>query len=116
MEDLAPRQDPGTRARALEKRADTRAANNSFAAAKLDAGADVPELAEADMFGGADDGLAGYKKRKAEQERVRTERELRREAIQRARKEEREERGREYQRKEEAVMRGLVEMAKKKFG
>ena len=116
MEDLAPRQDPGTRARALEKRADTRAANNTFAAAKLDAGADVPELAEADMFGGGDDGLAGFKRRKAEQERVRTERELRREAIQRARREEREQRGREYRRKEEAVMRGLVEMARKRFG
>ena len=76
----------------------------------------MPELPEADVFGGGDDGLEGFKKRKAEQERVRTERELRREAIQRARREEREERGRQYRRKEETVMRGLVEMARKRFG
>ncbi|MCJ1307480.1 hypothetical protein MMC25_001126 [Agyrium rufum] len=115
-DELAPRADPGTKARALEKRAEKRTANAAFASAKTDAGAEVPEMGEGELFGGEDDGIDALKRRKKEAEVARTDREIRREEIMRLRKDEREEKMKAYKRKEEETMKGLVEMAKSRFG
>ncbi|KAL8692832.1 MAG: hypothetical protein Q9218_002215 [Villophora microphyllina] len=114
LEDLVPRAAAGTKDRQLEKRADLRLANSSFAAAKSEnTFADVPE---ADLLGEEDGGLEGFKKRKVEEERKKNEREVRREEVLRARGEEREERVRVYREKEARTMEGLVALAKARFG
>ena len=111
LNDLAPRAEPGTRERQLEKKREFAASNRAFAAAKEgDGGVDVPE---ADLMGD-DDG--GFKRRKQEVERKKNERETRREEVMRARREEREERSREFREREERTMRGLVELARSRFG
>ncbi|KAL8768613.1 MAG: hypothetical protein Q9209_005172 [Squamulea sp. 1 TL-2023] len=113
LEELAPRAAAGTKDRQLERKADLRHANNAFAASKADTSLDVPE---ADLMGDDDAGLAGYKKRKGEEERKRNEREIRRDEILRARRAEREERIQAYKEKEERTMEGLVALAKARFG
>ncbi|KAL8779596.1 MAG: hypothetical protein Q9213_006858 [Squamulea squamosa] len=114
LEELAPRATAETKDRQLERKADLRLANNAFAASKTDTSlADVPET---DLMGDDDAGLAGYKKRKGEEERKRNEREIRRDEILRARRAEREERIQAYKEKEERTMEGLVALAKARFG
>ena len=73
-------------------------------------------MAEADLLGGGEDGLGGFKNQKKEMERKKNEREIRREEMLRARAVEREERIREYKAKEEKTMSGLVALAKQRFG
>ncbi|KAL9581020.1 MAG: hypothetical protein Q9212_004148 [Teloschistes hypoglaucus] len=114
LEDLAPRAAAGTKDRQLEKRADLRLANSSFAASKSENTlADVPD---ADLLGDEEGGFEGYKKRKVEEDRKKNEREVRREEVLRARREEREERVRVYRAKEAKTMEGLVALAKARFG
>ncbi|KAL8704488.1 MAG: hypothetical protein Q9201_002363 [Fulgogasparrea decipioides] len=114
LEDLAPRAQAGTKDRLLERKADVRLANNTFAASKSEnTFADVPD---ADLMGDEEGGLEGYKKRKVEEERKKNEREVRREEILRARRVEREERVRVYREKEARTMEGLVALAKARFG
>lgn len=113
LEEIAPRAAAGTKDRQLERKADLRLANNAFAAAKTDPLAEVPET---DLMGDEEGGLAGYKKRKGEEERKRNEREIRRDEILRARRAEREERVQAYKEKEERTMGGLVALAKARFG
>lgn len=113
LEEIAPRAAAGTKDRQLERKADLRLANNAFAAAKTDPLAEVPET---DLMGDEEGGLAGYKKRKGEEERNRNEREIRRDEILRARRAEREERVQAYKEKEERTMGGLVALAKARFG
>ncbi|KAL8809631.1 MAG: hypothetical protein Q9200_003249 [Gallowayella weberi] len=114
LEDLAPRAQAGTKERQLERKADVRLANNAFAASKTDASfAEVPET---DLMGDEEGGLAGYKKRKCEEERKKNDREMRREEILRARRAERDERVQAYKKKEERTMEGLVALAKARFG
>ncbi|KAI4281489.1 MAG: hypothetical protein L6R38_003659 [Xanthoria sp. 2 TBL-2021] len=113
LEEIAPRAAAGTKDRQLERKADLRLANNAFAASKTDPLAEVPEN---ELMGDEEGGLAGYKKRKGEEERKRNEREIRRDEILRARRAEREERVQAYKEKEERTMEGLVALAKARFG
>lgn len=113
LEELAPRADAGTRERQLEKKRELASSNKAFASAKD--GGDVAEVPDSDLMGGGDD-LEGFKKQKVQSERKKNERELRREEIMRARKEEQEERAREFREREERTMKGLVELARKRFG
>ncbi|KAL8973543.1 MAG: hypothetical protein Q9197_002206 [Variospora fuerteventurae] len=112
LEDLIPRAPAGTKDRQLERKAELRASNSAFASAKGDAVAEVPE---ADLMGD-EGGLEGYRKKKAEDERKKNDREVRREEILRARREEREERIRVYREKEGRTMEGLVALARARFG
>ncbi|GAW13963.1 hypothetical protein ANO14919_033550 [Xylariales sp. No.14919] len=114
LEELAPRADAGTQARRLEKRREARDASASFANAK--SSNEMPDLADADLMGDDGGGLEEYKRLKRESERKKTEREVRREEIWRAKKEEREERAREYREREAHTVEMLREIAKSRFG
>jgi len=115
LEELAPpRADPGTAARRLEKRHEVRDANARFANAK--SSNDMPDFADADLIGAEGGGIEEYKRLKKEAERKKTEREVRREEILRAKKEEREGRIREYKQREAQTVDMLREIAKSRFG
>ncbi|KAJ5287533.1 hypothetical protein N7478_003219 [Penicillium angulare] len=112
-EEIAPRAEPGTRERQLEKRREAAASNRAFA----DARGGSPEAApEADLMGSGDNDLASLKKEKEQQQRKKNERELRREEILRARTAEREERVQQYREKEEETIGWLKTLAKQRFG
>lgn len=111
LDELAPRADPGSRERQLEKKRETTSTLREFRDAKESG--DV-EVGEADLMG--DDGVDAYKKRKAEQERQKSEREIRKEEIMRARAAEREERLSERRAKEAQTMEFLKSIAKERFG
>jgi hypothetical protein len=110
LEDLAPRAEPGTRERQLEKKRDTAMSNRAFAEAK-DGGAE--EVGEGELMG--DDG-DGMKARKKALERQKNEREIRKEEILRAREVEREERLAEHRKKEEKTMDYLRSLAQQRYG
>ncbi|KAK2005040.1 hypothetical protein LX36DRAFT_676625 [Colletotrichum falcatum] len=113
LDDVAPRAEAGTRERQLEKRALVNEKMKEFRDKGGDGG--VPEVGEQELMGGGDS-LQEFKAMKAREERKKTERELRREEIARAREAEREARVREYREREEGVMKGLRELAKQRFG
>lgn len=115
LEELNPRGEAGSKDRMLEKKLEKADSNRAFASAKTEAGG-VEEVPESDLLGADDGGIEGYKKLKRLEEKKKSERELRKEEILRARKEERDERVREYQAKEERTMSGLVALAKARFG
>jgi hypothetical protein len=111
LDALAPRADPGTRERQLEKKRDLTSTLHSFREAK-EAG-DV-EVADTELMG--DDGIDMYKRKKKEEERKKSEREIRREEIERARAAERDERLAEMREKEGKTMEFLKQIAKERFG
>ena len=111
LEDLAPRADPGTRERQLEKKREVAASNRAFADAK-EGGAD--EVGEGDLMG--EDGVDGYKRQMRENDRAKNEREVRKEEVLRARAAEREERVQKQRVKEERTMGMLRELARQRFG
>ena len=113
-EELAPRAEAGTKERMIEKKREKADWNRKFASLKTEAGgvADVPE---SDLLGD-DEGIEGFRKQRKEMERKKNEREVRREEVLRARAVEREERVKQYREKEEATMKGLVELARARFG
>ncbi|EFQ33572.1 hypothetical protein CGRA01v4_13509 [Colletotrichum graminicola] len=113
LDEVAPRAEAGTRERQLEKRALVNDKMKEFRDKGGDGG--VPEVGEQELMGGGDS-LQEFKAMKAREERKKTERELRREEIARAREAEREARVREYREREEGVMKGLRELAKQRFG
>ncbi|KAK4619667.1 hypothetical protein CLAFUW4_10909 [Fulvia fulva] len=113
IEELAPRADPGSRERKLEKKSETTSALNQFREAKD--GGDV-EVNDNDLMGGGDDGAEGYKKRRQEMERKKGEREIRKEEALRARAAERAERLQIQREKEEKTMANLKAIAKARFG
>ena len=115
LDELVPRAAPGTKERQLEKKREKAEQNRSFAAAKTEAGG-AAEVPESELLGGEDDGIEGFKRQKREMERKKNEREVRREEVLRARAEEREERVRAYREREEKTMKGLVELARARFG
>ncbi|MBE7179661.1 MAG: hypothetical protein INR71_00350 [Terriglobus roseus] len=115
LDDLQPRADAGSRERRLEKRAETREANASFAAARESGGyADDAEEGDGDVLGGG--GAEDYARERREVQRKKTEREVRREEVWRARAAEREERVREAREREERTMEGLRRIARERFG
>ncbi|MCJ1431404.1 hypothetical protein MMC27_000756 [Xylographa pallens] len=115
MEELVPRAEAGTKERMMEKKREKADTSRAFALSKTEGGG-VAEVPESELLGDDDGGLEGFKKQKRELERKKNEREIRREEVSRARAEEREERVKQYRAKEEATMKGLVELAKARFG
>lgn len=111
LEELVPRADPGSRERQLEKKKETTTKLGDFRDAKE--GGDV-EVPEADLLG--DDGIEGYKKRKQEFERKKTEREIMKEERMRAKAAEREARLAGFKAKEEQTMEYFKAIAKERFG
>jgi hypothetical protein len=111
IEELAPRADPGSRERQLEKKREVTSTLQSFRDAKESG--DV-EVAEADLMG--DDGIDMYKRKKKEEERKKSDREVRREEIIRARAAERDEKLAERREKEGKTMEFLKQIAKERFG
>ena len=119
LDDLAPRAEAGTRERQLEKKREMAASNKTFAESKAGggAGSEMVEINEADLLGGGDDdSVEGIKKRKMEEQRKLSERELRREEFARARREEMEQRKKDFTQKEEERTQRFIELAKRRFG
>ncbi|KAM3421169.1 hypothetical protein BST61_g1580 [Cercospora zeina] len=110
LEEIAPRADPGSRERQLEKKADKTSTLHAFREAKD--GGDV-EVNDQEMMGGGEDDFKGELKRR---EKVKSEREVRKEEALRARMAEREERMRGVRAKEEKTMDMLRSLAKERFG
>ncbi|KAH8763208.1 hypothetical protein F5883DRAFT_605574 [Diaporthe sp. PMI_573] len=112
LEELAPRAEPGTRERRLEKKA---AVNEKMKGFREGGDAGVEEVGDGDLMGGGDS-VADLKRAKAAMQRKKTERELRREAEARAREEERLARLKEWKEREEEKLKGLKELARARFG
>ncbi|EGE06160.1 hypothetical protein TEQG_05056 [Trichophyton equinum CBS 127.97] len=113
-DEIAPRAEPGSRERLLEKKREKSASNRQFAEARR-GGSPIEAVADADLMGGGEGG-DGFKKLKEKQMRKKNERELRKEEILRARAEEREIRLRSYRRKEDETMDYLRAIAQERFG
>jgi hypothetical protein len=111
LDELVPRAEAGTRERQLEKKKEVNEKMKSFRE-KSPGAAEVPDQ---ELMGGGDS-IGDFKRIKQEQERKKTERELRKEEILRARTAEREERLGEYRAKEEQTMDMLRSLAKQRFG
>ncbi|OAX84156.1 hypothetical protein ACJ72_01483 [Emergomyces africanus] len=117
-EEIAPRAEPGTRERRLEKKRETAASNRAFAESKT-GGEDDGVVGDDELMGGGSGGgddLALLKKQREKDVRKKNERELRREEMLRARAAEREERLKSYRRREEETMSVLKTLAKQRFG
>ena len=112
MDELAPRAEPGSKDRILEKKREKADSQRAFAAG---AGGGLEDVPETDLFGGDEDG-GGFKKQRRELERKKNEREIRREEMLRARQAEHEQRVQEYKAREEKTMSGLVALARARFG
>ncbi|KAJ5104030.1 hypothetical protein N7532_004559 [Penicillium argentinense] len=113
QDEVAPRAEPGTRERQLEKKREAAAANHAFAQAR----GGSPEAApEEELMGAGDNDLASLKKEKERNQRKKNEREIRREEILRARAAEREERIQQYRAKEDETIGWLRTLAKERFG
>ncbi|EWC46214.1 hypothetical protein DRE_04592 [Drechslerella stenobrocha 248] len=106
LEELVPRAEPGSRERQLEKKREAAATNRAFADAKS---GDVEEVGESTLMGGEE----SFLQQKKAMERKKNERELRREALLRARKVERDERLQVHKQKEEQTMKMLRALAEK---
>jgi len=111
LDDLVPRADPGSRERQLEKKREVSASNKAFADRKSPG---VEEFGDQDLMG--EDSLESFKRRKIEQQRKKTEREIKKEEMWRARAAEREEKLAKRREKEEATMDYLKKLAKERFG
>jgi len=111
MEELVPRTDPGSRERQLEKRAAVSSVHASFKEGK-DAGTE--EVGEGTLMG--DDGVDSYKAKVKAEQKKKSEREIRKEELWRARAEEREERLAEHRAKEDKTMEMLRAIAEQRFG
>ncbi|KAI1923613.1 hypothetical protein LOZ12_000072 [Ophidiomyces ophidiicola] len=112
-EEIAPRAEPGTRERRLEKRREAAASNRTFAESRR--GASPGEAPDAEMMGEEGD-LDSLKRQREKEMRKKNEREIRKEEVLRARAAEREERLKTYRKKEEETMTYLRALAKEKFG
>ncbi|KAK2765630.1 hypothetical protein FQN54_008484 [Arachnomyces sp. PD_36] len=120
QEEVAPRAEPGTHERRMEKRQERAAANRSFASAR---GGSPEGVGDDELMGdggggggGGGDSLEAVKRERERETRKKNERELRREEILRARVAEREERMEAYRRKEDETMSVLKALAKQRFG
>ncbi|PYI05927.1 hypothetical protein BO78DRAFT_316886 [Aspergillus sclerotiicarbonarius CBS 121057] len=114
QEEVAPRAEPGTHERRMEKRQEAAASNRAFAEAKRGGS---PEAApEEELMGSGENDLEGFKKAREREQRKKNEREIRREELLRARAAEREERLQQYRQKEEETIGWLKTLAKQRFG
>lgn len=111
LDEVAPRAEARTRERQLEKKREKATANRLFAEARERS----PEFGEDDLMGAGDD-AAELKRMKKEDERKKSEREIRKEEVLRARMAEREERMKGMKEKEEKTIVMLKELAKARFG
>ncbi|KAG0649592.1 hypothetical protein D0Z07_3627 [Hyphodiscus hymeniophilus] len=111
LDELVPRAEAGTRERQLEKKKEVNEKMRGFRERSPGA-AEVPDT---ELMGGGDS-IGDFKKVKQEAERKKTEREVRKEEILRARMAEREERMSEYRAKEDKTMDMLRSLAKQRFG
>lgn len=111
LDELIPKADPGSRERQLEKKRETTGTLREFRDAKE--GGDL-EIGDADLMG--DDGIDSHKKRKKDMERQKSEREIRREEIARAKEAERDEKLAERRAKEAETIELLRAMARERFG
>ncbi|TKA67617.1 hypothetical protein B0A55_09264 [Friedmanniomyces simplex] len=118
LDELAPRADPGSRERQLEKKREVSASHNAAHAAKEGGGdGGDAEVGDRELLGdGGDEDEASHKAAVKKLEKQKGERELRKEEVLRARAAEREERVAEVRRKEERTMGVLREMARQRFG
>ena len=114
LEELAPRAPAGTRDRQLEKKREKADSNRSFAAAAHDN--TEAEVRDSDLMGDEGAGIDDLKRMKRVEERKRSEREVRREENQAARRAETEERVRVMREREERTMGMLAEIARARFG
>jgi hypothetical protein len=112
LDEMAPRADAGTRERQLEKRREQTAVHTSFRAARSPGAEEVPD---SDLLGEGGGGTEGLHVAK-EEERKKTERQLRREEIWRAKAEERRRRVEERQGEEEKHVDMLTALARERFG
>ena len=112
LEELAPRADPGSRERRMEKRREVTASNRSFAEAKDSGATEVPDN---ELMGGGD-GVSEFKARLKTRERAKNEREIRKEEQLRAREADREERLAEHRKKEDKTMEMLKALAQQRYG
>lgn len=113
LEELVPRAEAGTRERQLEKKREVNEKLKSFRERSPGGAAEVVD--DKELMGGGDS-VTEYKQAKAAEQRRKTERELRREEIERARAAEREEKLREYREREEDTMAVFKEIARQRFG
>ncbi|KAK0617125.1 hypothetical protein B0T14DRAFT_589576 [Immersiella caudata] len=111
LDELVPRADAGTRERKLEKKKEVNEKMKAFR--EPSPGGEVPEE---ELIGGGEGGIADYKRMLAEEKHKVSERQQRREEMERARNAERDERIRAYKDKEEATREMLRQLAKKQFG
>lgn len=111
LDDLLPRADPGSHERQMEKKRELAASNKAFADRKSPG---VEEFGDRDLMG--EDSLESFKRRKVEQQRKKTERDIKKEEIWRARAAEREEKLAKRREKEEATMNYLKKLAKERYG
>lgn len=110
LEDLVPRAEPGSRERQLEKKRDATASNRAFREARSPGAEDVGEK---DLMGDDEDGI---KRQIKEMDKKKSERELRKEEVLRARAAEREERLKVHRDKEDKTMEMLKAIARERFG
>lgn len=111
LDELEPRAEAGTRERKLEKRQEVNSKMREF----REKSPGMEASNEKELMGGGDS-LAEYKQMKSQEQRRKTEREIRREEIARAKQEEMDERKRKYQEKEQGTMSMLQELARQRFG
>ncbi|THX09500.1 hypothetical protein D6D18_01271 [Aureobasidium pullulans] len=109
LEELNPRAEPGSRERQLEKKREKAVANRAFREEKSPG---AEEVGEGDLIGGED----GIKAHLQATQRKKSERELRKEEILRAREAEREERLAEHRAKEDKTMEMLKSLARQRYG
>ncbi|KAB8068118.1 hypothetical protein BDV29DRAFT_162684 [Aspergillus leporis] len=113
-DEVAPRAEPGTHERRMEKRQEAAAANRAFAEARR--GGSPDGAPDEDIMGSGENELDDIKRAKAQERRKKNEREIRREEILRARAAEREERLQQYRQKEEETIGWLKTLAKQRYG
>ncbi|KAG9517590.1 hypothetical protein KCV07_g6111, partial [Aureobasidium melanogenum] len=109
LEDLNPRAEPGSRERQLEKKREKAVANRAFREEKSPG---AEEVGEGDLIGGED----GIKAHIQATQHKKSERELRKEEILRAREAEREERLAHHRAKEDKTMEMLKNLARQRYG
>ncbi|KAK0640968.1 hypothetical protein B0T16DRAFT_205135 [Cercophora newfieldiana] len=110
LDELVPRADAGTRERRLEKRKEVNEKMKAFR--EPSPGDEVPE----EDLVGVGGGIADYKRMLAEEKQKVSERQQRREEMERARNAERDERIKAYREREEGTIEKLRELARQRFG